>query len=71
MSGVNVATSEHKAAVTTGRRNIKELLSGNRNISLHADHDITTTEKNGITIKFGYPLVINHIHMMLWDGGVR
>ncbi|KAJ3643696.1 hypothetical protein Zmor_026392 [Zophobas morio] len=71
LSGVNVATSEHKAVVTTGRRNIKELLSGNRNISLHADHDITTTEKNGITIKFGYPLVINHIHMMLWDGGVR
>ncbi|KAJ3643700.1 hypothetical protein Zmor_026396 [Zophobas morio] len=51
LSGVNLATSEHKAVVITGRRNITELLAGNRNIGLHADHDINPSEKNGITIK--------------------
>ena len=51
VSGVNLATSEHKAVVITGRRNITELLAGNRNIGLHADHDINPSEKNGITIK--------------------
>ncbi|KAJ3643698.1 hypothetical protein Zmor_026394 [Zophobas morio] len=71
LSGVNLATSEHKAVVITGRKNITELLAGNRNIDLHADHDINSNEKNGITIKFDHAFVINHIHMMLWDGEVR
>ena len=71
VSGVNLATSEHKAVVITGRKNITELLAGNRNIDLHADHDINSNEKNGITIKFDHAFVINHIHMMLWDGEVR
>ncbi|KAJ3643694.1 hypothetical protein Zmor_026390 [Zophobas morio] len=66
--GVNVATPEHKATVITGRRT-EHLLNGNRNVNNWTETMIG--DKTGLTIKFGFPFVINHIRMCLYDGDLR
>ncbi|KAJ3643693.1 hypothetical protein Zmor_026389 [Zophobas morio] len=65
---VNVATPEHKATVITGART-EHLLNGNRNVN---NWTVTTNgDKTGLVIKFGFPFVINHIRMCLYDGDLR
>ncbi|KAJ3643690.1 hypothetical protein Zmor_026387 [Zophobas morio] len=68
LPGVNVATPEHKATVITGRRT-EHLLNGNRNVDNWTE--TTIGDKTGLTIKFGFPFLINHIRMGLYDKDLR
>ncbi|KAJ3643702.1 hypothetical protein Zmor_026398 [Zophobas morio] len=65
---VNVATVDHKATVITGE-NTSYLLNGNRDVNKYSK--CTVGNKDGFTIKFGFPVLINHINMRLWDNDFR
>ncbi|KAJ3659679.1 hypothetical protein Zmor_011354 [Zophobas morio] len=65
---VNVATPEYNATVIAGD-NTKHVLNGNRDVNKY-----TTTlngDTTGLIIKLGFPAVINHIRMCLYDGNLR
>ena len=67
MVDINVATAEYNAKVLTGYSTY--LLAGNRDVNRYSTS--TLGDKDGFTIKFGTPVLINHISTQLWDKDFR
>lgn len=60
----NLATPEKKTEFITGEKR-DWLLTGNRNVDLYCSTAVN--DKDGFTIKFGFPAIFNYIETMLWD----
>lgn len=68
MTDVNVVKAEYKSQVIFGSKTTF-LLTGNRNVDKYAECAIG--DKNGFTIKLGFPVFLNHVNMRLWDNDGR
>lgn len=70
----NIATAKQGAKVLTGE--LTEFLLDGDHSSYDMDkgytrHAITGPEDQGIIVKLGFPSIINHIRMLLWDRDIR
>jgi BTB/POZ domain-containing protein 9 len=68
LTDVNVVKAEYKSQVIFGSKTTF-LLTGNRNVDKYAECAIG--DKNGFTIKLGFPVFLNHVNMRLWDNDGR